>query len=155
MLIQLTISHFSMKKLHTFLAILIWSLQSICAQNTFKAKIIDGDCGENLTGATALLQGTDKGAIADAEGMIIINDIPDGQYTIIFSCIGYETERKNYNFPLANPDEIIVISLEEDENELDEVVITSTRGTRTINDIPTRVEFIGSEELEEKNLMKP
>ena len=80
-----------MKKLHIFLAILMCSLQTICAQNTFKAKLIDGDCGESLTGATALIQGTDKGAIADAEGMLIINDIPDGPCTIIFSCIGYET----------------------------------------------------------------
>ena len=53
-------------------------------------------------------------------------------------------------FPLANPGDINVISLEEDENELEEVVVTATRGTRTFNDLPTRVEFIGSEELEEK-----
>jgi iron complex outermembrane receptor protein len=27
--------------------------------------------------------------------------------------------------------------------EMDEIIITSTRGTRTISNIPTRVEFIG------------
>lgn len=41
------------------------------------------------------------------------------------------------------------------EEELEEVVITSTRSTRTIQNIPTRVEFIGGEELEEKGNMKP
>lgn len=39
--------------------------------------------------------------------------------------------------------------------ELEEVVISSTRSTRTIQNIPTRVEFIGGEELEEKGNMKP
>ena len=144
-----------MKHLHIFMAMVILSLQSLYAQNTFKARIIDDDCGETLVGATALIQGTNKGAIADSEGMLTITDIPDGPCTIIFSCTGYETERKNYTFPLRNPDEIITIKLEEEENELDEVVVTATRGTRTFRDAPTRVEFIGSEELEEKNLMKP
>ncbi|GHV07725.1 hypothetical protein FACS1894160_0800 [Bacteroidia bacterium] len=38
---------------------------------------------------------------------------------------------------------------------LGEVVVSSTRGTRTIENIPTRMEFIGGEELEEKGNMKP
>jgi iron complex outermembrane receptor protein len=36
--------------------------------------------------------------------------------------------------------------------EMDEIIITSTRGTRTISNIPTRVEFIAGEELEEKRI---
>ncbi len=144
-----------MKKISILLAVMVLSLQAVCAQNIFKAKIIDGDCGETLVGATAIIQGTDKGAIADADGFLTITGIPDGPQTIVFSCVGYETERKKFVFPLANPGDINVISLEEDENELEEVVVTATRGTRTFNDLPTRVEFIGSEELEEKSLMKP
>jgi len=42
-----------------------------------------------------------------------------------------------------------------DSTELEEVIITSTRSTRTIRNIPTRVELIGGEELEEKGNMKP
>ncbi|WP_459684510.1 TonB-dependent receptor plug domain-containing protein [Viscerimonas tarda] len=40
-------------------------------------------------------------------------------------------------------------------SELEEIVISSTRSTRTIENIPTRMEFIGGEELEEKGNMKP
>ncbi|MCF0051954.1 TonB-dependent receptor plug domain-containing protein [Dyadobacter sp. LJ53] len=39
--------------------------------------------------------------------------------------------------------------------EMEEVVISSTRSSRTIKDIPTRVEFIAGEELDEKANMKP
>ncbi len=42
-----------------------------------------------------------------------------------------------------------------DTTELKEVIIRSTRSTRTIQNIPTRVELIGGEELEEKGNMKP
>ena len=74
-----------MKKLSIFIAIMLLSLQSVCAQNIFKAKIIDGDCGETLIGATAILQGSNKGAMSDAEGIVTITGIPDGTHTIIFS----------------------------------------------------------------------
>ena len=63
---------------------MLLSLQMAYAENIFKAKIIDGDCGETLVGATAIVQGTDKGAIADAEGFLTITGIPDGLQTIIF-----------------------------------------------------------------------
>jgi len=46
-------------------------------------------------------------------------------------------------------------TLKHAEEDLEEVVISSTRSTRTIQNIPTRVEFIGGEELEEKGNMKP
>ncbi|MCF2519689.1 TonB-dependent siderophore receptor [Dyadobacter sp. CY351] len=39
--------------------------------------------------------------------------------------------------------------------EMEEVTISSTRSSRTIRDIPTRVEFIAGEELDEKANMKP
>lgn len=145
-----------MKKLLLLLVMISFlSSQSLCAGNIFKAQIIDGDCGEELTGATARLEGTSIGGVADSEGIVVIENIPDGIHTIIFSCIGYETDEKSFSFPLEDPGKLIIIRLEEDENELEEVVITATRGTRTFKDLPTRVEFIGSEELEEKNLMKP
>ncbi|MDR0815698.1 MAG: hypothetical protein LBN37_08125 [Bacteroidales bacterium] len=40
-------------------------------------------------------------------------------------------------------------------SELEEIVISSTRSTRTIDNIPTRMEFICGEELDEKGNMKP
>src|SRR5690606_16234400 len=38
---------------------------------------------------------------------------------------------------------------------LEEVIISSTRGRRSIDDVPTRVETLSGEELEEKGNMKP
>src|SRR5690606_31155523 len=53
---------------------------------------------------------------------------------------------------IAQPLEILLHS---EHEELEEVVISSTRSTRTIADMPTRVEFIAGEELDEKANMKP
>lgn len=136
------------------LAILVLSVQSVVAQNIFKAVVKDGETKEILIGVNAVLEKTTNGSSSDTNGIVIIKDIPDGLHRIRFSYLGYETETKSFTFPLSSiaPVEIF---LEQDEETLEEVVISSTRGTRTIQNIPTRVEFISGEELDEKGSMKP
>jgi len=68
---------------------------------------------------------------------------------ITFSYLGYESETKSFSFPLSSTAPVEIF-LEQDEEILEEVIISSTRGTRSIQNIPTRVEFISSEELGEK-----
>lgn len=123
------------------------------AQNNFKAYIKDSESGEPLIGATALVQGTNMGATTDLNGLVEINNIPNGQQTIEFRYIGYEVQRKAYSFPLSSaiPIEILM----EHGHEMEEVIITATRSSRFIDDIPTRVEAISGEELAEKGNMKP
>lgn len=127
---------------------------AISAQNSLKFIIKDGDSKETLIGVNVSLKGTTNGASSDANGAVILEDIPNGEQSFIFSYIGYETETKKYAFPLESTSDIEVF-LEEDDEMLDEIVVTSTRGNRTFKNIPTRIEFISGEELGEKGVMKP
>ncbi len=122
------------------------------AQNSLKAVILNEEDKEPLIGATAVLAGSANGAAADVNGFINLTNIPDGKQAITFSFIGYEERTDTILFPY--PDTLIVY-LREAGDELEEVIISSTRSSRTIKDIPTRVEFIAGEELEEKANMKP
>jgi iron complex outermembrane receptor protein len=61
---------------------------------------------------------------------------------------------QEFSFPLSGPAVDIFMEEEEHEEE-EEVIIRSTRSSRTIQDIPTRVEFVAGEELDEKSNMKP
>ena len=135
----------------TLLAIIYTSLAF--GQNTFKAIIKDSESKESLVGATAILQGTTNGASTDQNGFVEIKNIPDGKQIIIFRYIGYEEKTDMFNFPLIQTEPLeILLSTNE---ELEEVVISSTRSSRTIDNIPTRIEAISGEELEEKGNMKP
>ncbi|WP_281336078.1 TonB-dependent receptor plug domain-containing protein [Flavobacterium eburneipallidum] len=58
------------------------------------------------------------------------------------------------NFGLLYSQEIPKDSMPQNEEELEEVVIQSTRTSRTIKNTPTRIESIDAEELEEKTNMK-
>ncbi|GGG99829.1 TonB-dependent receptor [Mucilaginibacter phyllosphaerae] len=124
------------------------------SQNTFSALLKDAETNQPLIGATALLQGTTIAATTDTAGLIILKNIPDGKYIVVFRSVGYVTRADTITFPL-NIQQPILIVLQPDQNELNEVVVSATRSSRTIANIPTRVEVISGEELDEKSNMKP
>lgn len=124
-------------------------------QNTFKAIIKDGESKEQLIGATAILQGTSNGASADQNGLIIINNIPDGKQTILFQYIGYQGKTETFDFPMTQTQPLEIFLSPDEGEEMEEIVISATRSSRTIDNIPTRIEAISGEELEEKGNMKP
>jgi len=146
-----------MKRLFLLVAALLYTTLAF-SQNTFKAVIKDGKTNEPLIGATVLLQGTTKGATADTNGLITLTGIPNGVQVLQFSYVGYETKLDTLTFPLTNF-ELIAIQLipsgKGEVEELSEVTVSATRSSRTIANIPTRVEVISGEELEEKGNMKP
>jgi len=122
------------------------------AQHTFKAKIINKETGEAVSKASITLEELKRTVAADSAGTILIKDIPAGKYTIKITSVGYAEKTITYDFP---PDQDITIEMETEHEEEEEVVIQSTRSSRTIQDIPTRVEFVAGEELDEKANMKP
>ena len=121
------------------------------SQHVFQAIIKDNDSGEPLVGATAVIEGTRTGASSDPNGLVTITNISSGKHVIIFSFIGYETHKETFEFPLAS-NQPVIITLEGGE-EMEEVIVSTTRSTRTIDDIPIRIEVLAAEELTEKAVM--
>jgi outer membrane receptor for ferrienterochelin and colicins len=133
-------------------AVILVTVFTASAQHTFKAKIINKETGEAVPKASVTLEELKRNLAADSTGTILIKDIPAGKYTIKITSVGYAEKEVKYDFP---PDQDVTIEMETEEEEEEEVVIQSTRSTRTIRDIPTRVEFVAGEELDEKANMKP
>lgn len=121
------------------------------SQNTFQAVIKDAHTKEPLIGATAVLVGSTTGASADLKGLVTINNIPNGTQIIVFSFVGYETRKDTFEFPLPSNQQFIIFL--EGGEEMEEVIVTATRSSRTIEEIPTRIEFLAAEELGEKAVM--
>ena len=127
---------------------------AIFAQNSFKAIIKSDYLKEPLPGATVSIPSLNKFAIADSNGTVLIKNIPSGKQLIKVTYIGRPDLEKEFSFPLPT-ESAIDIFLEAAAVEEEEVIIQSTRSSRTIQNIPTRVEFIAGEELDEKANMKP
>jgi len=137
-----------MRKLVLVLA--IFASMASYAQNT--VNIIVTDENENpLVGANVVLKGTTTGTVTDESGKARLSNLPNGETRIRISFIGYEEQHLLLHLPADNG-RTFEVELEEGE-EIEEVVIASTRSSRTIEDIPTRIEAITGEELGEKAAM--
>ncbi|WP_337041036.1 TonB-dependent receptor [Emticicia sp. 17c] len=119
-----------------------------------KAGIIVKDLrtSENLIGATVAIKGSSIGATADIDGKVLLKNVPKGEHILVISFIGYNTQEKKVFFPLT---EDLIIFLESNNEELEEVVVSTTRISRNIERIPTRIEAISLEEIDEKANMRP
>ena len=135
------------------LVFLINAFAAIQAQNTFKAILKDEDTEEILPYANVVLEDTQTGATTDTAGIVILKNIPNGKQILVFSYVGYRTEEKSFTFPLHQK-EPFVIYLEK-AMDLDGVVVYSTRTNNRIEEIPTRIEVLGNEEVVEETAINP
>lgn len=125
------------------------------AQNTFEALVRDKDSGEHLVGVTAQIAALEKGGVSGEDGSVQIRDIPNGTFTVELKYLGYESLDLIVDFPQGSDEQRRILLMSPSAEQIDEVTLTSTRSSRTIQDIPTRIEFIAGEELSEKGNMKP
>ena len=124
---------------------------------TVRVTDADADEGTPLPGATVVVAGLSPavGASADADGLARLAGVPPGDHTLVVSFVGYETARVAVTVPRDGPPVTVEVALDEDEEALADVVVGATRTSRTIAQIPTRVETIAGEEVDEKISMEP
>ena len=106
----------------TFLLLLL-TTSSLWAQNTaeLSGKITDKATQKPLIGADIYLKELKKGTNADAQGNYHLKGIPEGNYTIIGSYLGYQTfSRKIY----LKGQERLDISLKEQAEEISGVTVS-------------------------------
>lgn len=115
-------------------------------------KVVSESENEPLLGATVYFEILEKGAVTYFDGIATFTEIPNGEHIVIVSYLGFETLKTTIQIP-SNSD--LIFKLKSGGNELDEIVVQSSRSTRTVKTIPTRIEFIGVEELGEKVAMNP
>ena len=140
-----------MKNIFCWLVAMVYSMLAF-SQNTLKISVKDADNHNPLAGALILSgEGISK---TDILGYAELRNIPAGKHLFKFQLKGYEDRADTLVFPLAETDTLLVLLKPEGE-VMEEVIVRSTRSSRTIQNIPTRIEFIAGEELDEKSNMKP
>ena len=139
-------------KLVTLVFAVLLAAQVSFAQNAFKLTVKDRRTREPVAGAKVSVKGTEVSAVTDSAGSALLADVPDGEQTVEIFSVGYETKELKLTFPLNERGASVVFI--EVTNELGEVTVTTTRTGREIDDVPTRVEAIDEEEVDEKSSMR-
>ena len=111
--------------------------------------------GEPAPGVTVRTLGPAPvvGALTDERGAATLRLAPGGR-TLLLSRVGLRPDTLRLTLR-ARQDTSVTRTLLEREEALAAVVVTATRGSRTVEDEPTRVEVLAQEELEEKLYMTP
>ncbi|CCH55122.1 Colicin I receptor [Fibrisoma limi BUZ 3] len=132
---------------------LLLSLSNITfGQDSLRLSVRSRLAQQVIPGAAVLLLGTSNGAVTDASGNATLRNVPTGPQRIRISAVGFETVTQTVTVPTTDT---LRIALTPSDEELEEVIVTSTRTGRTVADEPTRVEIIDGEELDEKANMQP
>ena len=99
--------------------------------------------GENLAGASILIQGTDRRTTSDVEGKFIFNNVPVGTYILEFESMGFQKKAVSEIEVKANEVATLEVLMEEKAKEMTEVVIKAT---------PRRMETVNALLVRQKNL---
>ena len=135
----------------SFICLFFWA--RAIAQNNFNCFVKDAASKEIIDGVTAKINGNIKATASDSTGKIRFKNLAAGNIKITFSFVGYEELTVDFKIPQA--DAAAIIYLQKKENKEEEVIITSSRTNSRIEDLPTKVEVLGSEEVGEENGIKP
>ena len=109
------------KTLNWSVLILTFISTALFAQNSKISGKINDAKNDALAGASVVIKGTTKGTITNANGEFSIENVADGAYKLSISFLGYSSQETSVNVPQTG---CLVISLQEDQTALDEVVVT-------------------------------
>ncbi len=111
-----------MQKLPVLLLILVLGLDSLFSQQSISGKIEDIRTGEGLVGATITVDGTNTGAISEANGAFSISTLETDQIKLIVQYLGYETIEEVFDISSINSP--LVIKMYASSLSLDEVTVS-------------------------------
>lgn len=136
---------------HFFPFLLLLLSQSLIAQE-LRVKIVDNQTQEPLIGASCVKIGTSMGGTADLDGIVRLT-LSQGKHSLRFSFLGYEEREIEVLLP-EDAAELMLVTLSEKEEVLNEIIVEGTRSNRSIAAIPTRTEVL-TEEIGEAASMEP
>jgi len=114
---------------------------------SISGKVIDVKSGESLPGAQVLVQGTNRGAASDVNGVYTIRSVPPGTYTVEARFIGYATQQVRVTVA-AGQQATADFQLKQSLLQLGEVVVTGQGSAVEKRQLPTAVTTLSAREIE-------
>ncbi|MBH8557815.1 TonB-dependent receptor [Hymenobacter negativus] len=135
-----------------WLALLLLAVMpTTCSAQTLRVQVRDSLRHEVLIGASVVVPGTSIGAATDATGTAVLAPAPAAGTRLRITALGYRP--RLVAAPAVGVG--LALLLAPGGVEVEEVLVTATRTNSRIEDLPTRVEVLGAEEMEEESSIKP
>jgi hypothetical protein len=128
----------TMKQFSIFILLLILSLPGFAGIVTLSGYLKDKANGEALIGASVYIPDLKTGVSTNPYGFFSVS-VPQGSYSIKFTYVGYQTQSPVINL---NENKQINVLLEEETKQIEEVVISSERKDRNVENLQMSMEKV-------------
>jgi hypothetical protein len=128
----------TMKQFSIILLLLVLSFPGMAGIVTLSGYLKDKANGEGLIGATIYVPQLKTGVISNAYGFYSIS-IPQGSYAVSYSYVGYQSQSPTINL---NANTQLNVLLEEDSKALEEIVVTSEKKDRNVENLQMSMEKV-------------
>ena len=112
------------------------------AQNTITGSVTDSK-NESIPGANIIVVGDQSGASADFDGSFTLKTDVKPPFTIKVSAVGYQSKTIN----VTSASQKISVVLSDEENKLDEIVVSASRTPERVIESPVTIERMGIQEI--------
>jgi len=130
---------------------LLLGYTSCISQNKITCLVRDSITHEGLPSVSVTAKGM-QGLVTDSTGKVIIPAFT-GLTKLLFSSVGYKPNSIIISLPLNS--DTLIVEMEKAEKDIGEVIVSSSRTESRIEDLPTKVEVLGAEEVNEEVGIKP
>ncbi len=118
------------------------------AQNSISGSVTDNN-NLPLSGANITIVGETIGTVTDADGKFILNSSLKPPYSLEISSVGFTSQ----TVAVTSPNQKVNVKLQEEENQLNEIVISASRTPERILESPVTIERMSLQQI--KNTSSP
>ncbi len=138
-----------------FIVLAICLLIAKISMAQYKATFIvqDSLTQEPIDNAYLSITSSSKAAITNSNGSTMLLDLKEGTYSITVRCLSYRPKTILLEIPLPtdSPIQVRLFNL----NEVEDVIISTTRTNSRVENLPTKVEVLGQEDMNEESTIVP
>jgi len=134
------------------LFILLGCYLNVAAQSVLRLQVRDAKTFEVLPDVAVGVKDSYAGGVTDTAGKLSLTIPAPGRVQVSFAVIGYEHKTIIVQLPDTS---LISVFLNQDENNLKEVIVASTRNDKRLEDAPMKIEVVDKEEMQEEQAARP
>src|SRR6516164_556397 len=82
-----------------FLGLFVLVSEGVLGQYEIKIQVTGEKSHLPVYGASVTILGTNKSAITDSSGLVVLHELSRGEYTCLITCIGYESKKFEFALP--------------------------------------------------------
>lgn len=128
--------------MRVYLLIMLFFCGVSFAQNTITGSVTDSN-KQSIPGANVVVEGERSGASTDFDGTFKLSTSTKLPFTIKISAVGFTT--KTVNITSAN--QKVNVVLNDEENKLDEIVVSASRTPERVLESPVTIERMGIQDI--------